>query len=227
MEMTIADCVEGLRAQLEWSDEANALGGVECDYDDDDMQGWLTMGSVEVTWARDPHGDGCDDWVAVQVSYDGHVMEDQDDYPELDDAVKAAASRTGAWQEYRAEELRDEIIAWLEQRGEAFDVLGPQGDEPGDAWTITWHETTIRGYFDDDGAFVWSVCNPESVDYLDGDADSTDDDVIERVATDPMVEARVETIDELTAEDDWSARVSDDVRAMAREAYAWVKAVSD
>lgn len=283
MEMTIADCVEELRAQLEWSDETNALGGVECDYDDDDMQGWLTMGSVEVTWARDPHGDGCDDWVAVQVSYDGHVMEDQDDYPELNDAVKVAASRTGAWQEYRAEELRDEIIAWLEQRGEAFDVLGPQGDEPGDVWTIAWRETTIRGYFDDDGAFVWSVCNPESADYLDGDVDSTNDDVIEaieRVATDPMVEAWVETIDELTAEDDWSVRVSDDgltvwmseptytmsrratyewmgfregrieleyrlrigewravdehlpededdVRRMAREAYEWVKAVSN
>lgn len=283
MEMTIADCVEELRAQLEWSEEASALGDVECDYDGDDQWGRLTMGPVRVEWTRDMYGDGHGDWIAVRVSYDGYVMEDQDDYPELDDAVKVAASRTGAWQEYRAEELRDEIIAWLEQRGEAFDVLGPQGDEPGDAWTITWHETTIRGYFDDDGAFVWSVCSPESVDYLDGDADSTDDDVIEaieRVATDPMVEAWIETIDDLTAEDDWSVRVSDDgltvgmseptytmarratyelmgfgegrieleyrlrigewraadellpededdVRAMAREAYAWVKAVSN
>lgn len=285
MEMTIADVVEELCSQLAWSNEANALGDVECDYDDDDMQGWLTMGPVEVTWVRDPYGDGNTKWVAVSVTYDGAQMDDVEDYgPELDDAVRAAARRTDAWQEYRADEIRDEIIEWLDSRCEDYDVLGPQDDEPGDAWTITWREATIRGYFTkEDGALVWSMSNSETADYIDGDADSTDDDVIEaieRIATDPMVEAWIETINELTAEDDWSMRVSDDgltvwmseptdmmtrratyewvgfgegriemeyllrigewravdeylpededdVRRMAREAYEWVKAVSD
>lgn len=211
--MTIADSVEELRSALEWSDEANALGDVEYNYDDDDMRGQLTMGSIEVTWVRDMYGDGNDDWVATQVSYDGIPMEDQDDYPELDDAVKAAAHRTDAWQKYRADELSDEIIAWLESQGEAYDVLGPQDDEPGDAWTISWGDVTVRGYYDEDGAFVWSVLNSESVDYLDGDADSDPDDVIEaieRCATDPMVEAWVETVAVKTAEDDWFVRSSED-----------------
>lgn len=283
MEKTIANAVEDLYAQLEWSDEANALGEIEYDCDDNDQWGWLTMGSVRVEWARDEYGGGDTDWVAVQVTYDGNPMEDQDDYLELDDAVKAAAHRTDDWLEYRANELRDEIIAWLEQRGEYFDVLGPQDDEPGDAWTITWREVMIRGYFDGDGMFVWSVTNPESADYLDGCIDDDIDDVveaIERCTADPMIEAWVETLDECTAEDDWSVRMSedrtavwmseptytmarratyepmgfgegrielayrlrtgewrvvdeclpedeDDARRMAREAYTWVKAVSD
>lgn len=283
MEKTIADVVEELRSQLEWTDEANALGDVECGYSADDTSGWLTMGPVRVEWTRDMYGDGNTDWVAVQVSYDGIPMEDQDDYSELEDAVKAAAHRTDAWQKYRADEIRDEIIEWLEQRGEYFDVLGPQDDEPGDAWTITWREVMIRGYFDGDGMFVWSVTNPESTDYLDGGADDDDDAVIEaieRCAADPMAEAWIETIEECTAEDNWSVHVSDDgltvwmseptytmsrratyeptgyeegriemeyrlrisewravderlpededdVRAMAREAYEWVKVVSD
>lgn len=214
MEMTIADAVEELRGALEWTDEAVALGDVECDYDDD-QRGWLTMGPVRVEWVRDLYGEGDTGWIAVQVSYDGTPMEDLDDYgPDLDEAVKAAAHRTDAWQEYRAGDLRDEIVSWLEQRGEVYDVLGPQDDEPGDAWTIDWREVTIRGYFtEEDGTFVWSVMNPESGDFLDGDVDSTDDDVldaIERVADDPMVEAWAETIEDLTAEDDWSVRVSDD-----------------
>lgn len=219
MLMTIADVVEELRSQLEWCNEANALGDVECDYDDDDMRGRLTMGPVEVTWTRDPYGDGNMGWVAVSVTYDGVQMDDVEDYgPNLDDAVKAAAHRTLAWQEYRADEICDEIIEWLDSRCEAYDVLGPQDDKSGDAWTITWREATIRGYFTkEDGALVWSVSNSETADYIDGGADSTDDDVIEaieQVATDPMVEAWTETIDELTAEDDWSMRVSDDGRAV-------------
>lgn len=282
MEMTIADAVEELRGALEWTDEANALGDVESDYSADDTSGWLMMGSIEVTWARDMYSDGQDDWIAVQVSYDGIPMEDQDDYPELDDAVKVAAHRTDAWQKYRADKIRDEIIAWLESRGEAYDVLGPQ--DVHDAWMIFWREVVIQGYFtEDDGDFGWSVGNSETGDYLDGDADSTDDGVLEAIemcAADPMVEAWIETIDECAAEDDWSVRVSDDgmvmwmseptytmsrratyeslgfgegriemeyhlrtgewrasderlpedgedVRRMAREAYEWVKAVSD
>lgn len=284
MEMTIADYVEELRSQLEWSVEANALGEIACDYDDD-MRGWLTMGSVRVEWTRDMYGDGNTEWVAVSVTYDGAQMDDVEDYgPDLDEAVKAAARRTDAWQEYRAEELRDEIMSWLDSRCEAYDLQGPQDDEPGDAWTITWREVTIRGYFTkEDGALVWSVSNSETADYIDGDADNTDDAVIEaieRVVADPMEEAWIEAIVDLTAEDDWSVRVTDDgltvwmseptytmtrratyermgfgegriemeyrrrigewrlvdellpededdVRRMVREAYAWVKAVSN
>ena len=218
MDMTIADAVEELRKALEWTDEANALGDVECDYDGDgdDQWGWLTMRPIHVEWTRDMHGEGDEDWVAVRVSYDGTPMEDQDDYVHLVDAVEAAARRTSEWQQYRADELRDEIIAWLESRGEAFDVLGPQ--DVHDAWTIDWRETVIRGYFNkEDGSFEWSAVNSETADYLDGDASSTDDDVIEAIetcATDPMVEAWIETIDECTAEDDWCVRVSDDGMAV-------------
>ena len=284
METTIADAVEELCSQLTWSDEANALGDVECDYDVDGQWGWLTMGPVRVEWTRDTYGEGDTDWVAVQVTYDGNLMEDQDGYPELDDAVKEAAHRTDDWQEYRADELRDDLIAWLEQRGEYFDVLGPQDDEPGDAWTITWSDVTARGYYDADGAFVWSMVNPKSRDYLDGDASDDEDAVIDAMiecAEDPMVEAWVETVAVETAEDDWAVRTSedqmtvymhssisyglsrrayyeptdyeegrieleycvrgsewrpfdeylpedeDDVRRMAGEAYAWVKAVDE
>lgn len=277
--MLIGDAVEELRRALEWSDEAITLGDVECDYDGDDQWGWLAMGPVRVEWIRDMYGDGDTDWIAVQVSYDGTPM---DDYMPLDDIVKAAAHRTLEWQEYRAGDLRDEIIAWLESKGEAYDVLGPQ--DVHDAWTIDWREVMIWGRFnEDDGTFEWSVTNPENADYLDGGADDDTDDVIEaieRVAEDPMVRAWTDAIDDLTADDDWSVRVSDDgmtvwmseptyavsrravyertgfgegriemeyrlhtgewravdehlsedeedVRRMAREAYAWVKAVSD
>lgn len=276
---TIGDAVEDLRRALEWSDEANALGDVECDYDGDDQWGWLTMSPVRVEWTRDMYGDGDTDWIAVQVSYDGNPLDDQDDYVHLDDAVKAAAHRTPEWQEYRAGDLRDEIIAWLESKGEAYNVLGPQ--DVHDAWTIDWREVMIWGRFnEDDGIFEWSVTNPENADYLDGDAEDDVIEAIERVATDPMMEAWNETLTDLTAYDDWSVRVSDDgmtvwmseptytvsrravyertgfgegrieteyrlhtgewravdeclpedeedVRRMAREAYAWVRAVCD
>lgn len=210
--MTIADAVEDLRKALEWSDEAVALGAPDYGWSDDDSHGRLVWGPVEVEWTRDMYGEGDTDWVGVSVSYHGIVMEGQDNYPELDDAVRAAARRTDDWQKYRAGELCDEIVSWLEHRGESFDVHGPQ--DVHEAWSIAWRETLISGYFtEDDGDFVWSVMNPESGYYLDGDADSTDDDVIEaieRCATDPMVEAFREEIEEATADDNWAVRTSDD-----------------
>lgn len=210
--MTIADCVEELRSQLDWTDEANALGAVECDWSADDTSGWLTMGPVRVEWLRDPYGDGQEGWIAVQVSYDGVQMDDVEDYgPDLDDAVKAAAHRTNEWQEYRDSEIRDGVVDWLDERGEAYNLDGPQ--DVHDSWTISWGDVQVRGYYDDDGAFVWSVVNPESGDYLDGDASDDEDAVIDAMtecAKDPMVEAWVETVAVETAEDDWSVRTSED-----------------
>ena len=278
----IADAVEETRSALEWTDEANALGGeIDCGWSDDDTRGWMTVGSVEVEWLRDPYGDGLEDWVAVNVAVDGEPF-DTDGYSHLDDAVKDAVRTTSEWQHDCDENIRDEVVSWLEHRGEFFDILGPQDDEAGDSWTIAWGEVMVRGYYDDDGAFVWSVCNSESADFLDGDAADDADAVIDAMiecARDPMVEAWVETIAVETAEDDWSVRSSedqmtvymrssiaysmsrrayyeptgyengrieleyrvrgsewrpfdeylpgdeDDVRHMASEAYAWVKAV--
>lgn len=275
MEMTIADAVEELRAQLEWSDEANALGDVECD----DSGGWLMMGPVRVEWIRDAYGDGDEDWVAVNVSVDGEPY-DADGYSDLGDAVTDAAHMTLEWQHYCDYEIKYAVTAWLEENDESFDILGPQNVH--DSWTITWGDVMVRGYYAADGAFLWSVVNPESGDYLDGDASDDADAVIDAMtecAKDPMVEAWVETVAMETAEDDWSVRSSedqmtvymhssiaygtsrrayyeptgygegrieleyrvrgsewrpfdeylpedeDDVRRMAGEAYAWVKAV--
>lgn len=210
--MTIAESVESLREALVWSDESAALGDPIVDWNEDDTIGTLTMGPVRVEWLRDPYGDGLEDWIAVNVAVNGEPF-DTDGYSHMDEAVKDAARTTSEWQKYRAVGIHDGIIAWLEQRGELFDVLGPQDDEPGDAWTITWGCVTVRGYYDDDGAFVWSVVNPESVDYLDGGADDDEDAVIDAMtecAEDPMVEAWVETIAIETAEDGWSLRTSAD-----------------
>lgn len=280
MNEKIADKVEDLRRALEWTDEANALGEVECDWNEDDTIGALTMGPVHVEWLRDPYGDGLEDWVAVNVSIDG-VPFDSDGYSHLEDAVKDAARTTTEWQYYCDVEIRDEVVSWLEHRGEFFDVLGPQD---GDSWTITWGDVMVRGYYDKDGAFVWSVVNPETVDYLAGDASDDADAVIDAMtgcAKDPMVEAWVETVAVETAEDDWTVRSSEDqmtvwtrssitfslsrrayyesvgygegrielehrlgtgewtpydemlpedeedVRRMAREAYAWVRSIDD
>ena len=281
MNEKIADKVEDLCRALEWTDEANALGEVECGWDDDDTRGWLTMGPVRVEWIRDPYGDGMEGWVAMSGSVDGRPF-DADGYSHLEDAVKDAVRTTTEWQHYCDEGIRDEAVSWLEHRGEFFDILGPQDDEEGDSWTITWGDVMVRGYYDKDGAFMWSVCNPESADCLDGDASDDADAVIDAMiecARDPMVEAWVETVAVETAEDDWAVRSSDDqmtvwtrssitynlsrrayyepvgyeegrielehrigsgewtpydallpedeedVRRMAREAYAWVKAV--
>jgi hypothetical protein len=278
---TIADAVEDLRSALAWTNEANAVGDVEYDYDDDDMSGWLTMGPVCVEWLRDPYGDGLEDWVAVNVLVGGEPF-DTDGYSHLEEAVKDAARTTVEWQSYRNSEIRDGVVDWLDERGEAYNLDGSQDDEDGDAWTITWGDVMARSYYDEDGAFVWSVVNPESGDYLDGDASDDADAVIDAMtecAKDPMVEAWVETVAVETAEDDWAVRTSedqmtvymhssiayglsrrayyeptgyeegrieleyrvrgsewrpfdeylpedeDDVRRMAGEAYAWVKAV--
>lgn len=279
----IADAVEETRSALEWTNEANALGEVDCGWDDDDTHGWLTMGPVRVEWTRDAYGDGLEDWVAVNVTVDGEPF-DTDGYSDLKDAVTDAVHTTMAWQHFCDAEIRDDVVSWLEHRGEFYDILGPQDDEEGDSWTITWGDVMVRGYYDKDGAFVWSVVNPESADYLDGDASDDADAVIDAMiecASDPMVEAWVETVAVETAEDDWTVRSSedqmtmwtrssitynlsrrayyesvgygegrielehrigtvewtpydellpedeDDVRRMAREAYAWVRGIDD
>ena len=75
----------------------------------------------------------------------------------------------------------------------------------------------VRGYYDKDGAFVWSVVNPETADFLDGDASDDADAVIDAMtecATDPMVEAWVETVAVETAGDDWAVRSSEDQMTM-------------
>lgn len=212
MNEKIADVVEELRSALEWTDEANALGDVECDYSADDTSGWLTMGPVHVVWLRDSYGDGLEDWVVVSVSVDGMPF-DNDAYSDLEDAVKDAAHTTREWQHFRDEDIRDEVVSWLEHRGEFYDILGPQDDEEGDSWTITWGDVMVRGYYDKDGVFVWSVMSSESADYLEGDASDDGDAVIDAMvecSRDPMVEAWVETVAVETAEDNWSVRSSED-----------------
>lgn len=211
MNEKIADAVEEMCGALEWTDEANALsdGAVECDWSADDSGGWLTMGPVRVEWSRDPYGDGLEDWVAVNVSVDGQPF-DADGYSHLSDAVKDAAHTTEEWQHYCDGEIRDGVVDWLDERGEAYNL---DDSQDGDAWTITWGDVMVRGYYDEDGAFVWSVCNPESGDFLDGDVSDDGDAVIDAMtecAKDPWVEAWVETIAVETAEDDWAVRSSED-----------------
>ena len=208
---SIADAVEETRSALEWTDEANALGEVECDYSADDTSGWLRMGPVRVEWIRDAYGDGLEDWIAVDMSVDGEPF-DADAYSHLEDAVKDAARTTVEWQQWCDADIRDEVVSWLEHKGEAFDI-----DEPVDeheSWAILWGYVTVRGFYDaNDGAFLWSVVNPESGDCLDGDANDDADAVIDAMiecAKDPMVEAWVETVAVETAEDDWSVRSSVD-----------------
>jgi len=205
----IADAVEELRSALERTDEANALGEIECDYSADDTRGWLRMGPVHVEWLRDPYGDGLEGWVAVNMSVDGEPF-DTDGYSDPRDAVMDAAHMTSEWQHYRDEVIRDEVVSWLEHRGEFFDILGPQNED--DSWTITWGEVTVRGYYAVADAFLWSVVNPESGDYLDGDANDDANEVIDAMtecAKDPMVEAWVETVATETAEDNWVVRSSE------------------
>ena len=213
MNETIADKVEELCGALEWTNEAYALGGeVDCGWGDDDTRGWLRMGPVSVEWLRDPYGDRLEDWVAVNVSVDGEPF-DTDGYSHLEDAVKDAARTTMEWQRRCDVEIRDAVMEWLDDHFEAYNLEGPQDDEDGDSWTITWGDVTVRSYYDKDGAFVWSVVNPETADYLDGDAGDDADAVIDAMtecAKDPMVQAWVETIAVETAEDDWAVRSSED-----------------
>lgn len=281
MNEKIADKVEELCGALEWTDMAYVLsdGVVDCGWSDDDTRGWLHMGPVSVEWIRDPYGDGQEDWVAV----DGTPFE-VDGYSHLEDAIKDAARTTMEWQRHCDVEIRGAVMEWLDARFEAYHLEGPQDDEDGDSWTITWGDVMVRGYYDKDGAFMWSVCNPESGDFLDGDASDDADAVIDAMtecATDPMVEAWIETIAVETAEDEWAVRSSEDqmtvwtrssitynlsrrayyesvgygegqielehrlgtgdwtpyaemlpdneedVRRMAREAYAWVRSIDD
>ena len=211
MNEKIADKVEALCGALEWTNEAYALsdGAVDCGWSDDDTRGWLRMGPVSVEWLRDPYDDGLEDWVAVDVTVNGEPF-DVDGYSHLDDAVKDAARTTMEWQHYRDVEIRDAVVDWLDGRFEAYTLEGPQDD---DSWTITWGDVMVRGYYDKDGAFVWSVVNPETADYLDGDASDDADAVIDAMmecAKDPMVEAWVETVAVETAEDNWAVRSSED-----------------
>ena len=211
---TIADVVEEMHRTLEWTDEANALGDIECDWSEDDTSGWLTLGTVRVEWLRDPYGDDEEDWIAVNVSVDGEPF-DADGYPHLEDAVKGAAHTTMEWQHFCDGEIRDGVVDWLDERGEAYNLDGPQ--DVHDSWTITWGDVMVRGYYDDDWAFVWSAVNPESGDYLDGDASDDADAVIDAMtecAKDLMVEAWVETVAVETAEDDWAVRSSEDQMAV-------------
>lgn len=211
---TIADAVEEMRGALEWTDEANALGDVKCDWSADDTSGWLTMGPVHVEWRRDAYGDGLEDWVAVNVAVAGEPF-DTDRCSHLDDAVREAARTTVEWQHYRADEIRDGVVDWLNEQSEAYNLDGSQDEH--DSWTITWGDVMVRGYYDEDGAFMWSVVNPESGDYLDGDASDDADAVIDAMtecAKDPMVEAWVETVAVETAEDDWAVRTSEDQMTM-------------
>ena len=215
-EKTIAESVEGLRRALAWTNEATALGDPAGDWNEDDTVGMLTMGPVRVEWLRDPYGDGEEEWIPVEVTVDGRPF-DADGYPHLEDAVKAAAHTTLEWQHHCDGEIKDAVVEWLDDRFEAYDLDGPQDDEEGDSWTITWGEVMVRGYYDKDGAFVWSACNPESGDFLDGDASDDADAVIDAMtecAKDPMIEAWVETVAVETAEDNWAVRSSEDQRTV-------------
>lgn len=218
MNESIADKVEELCGALEWTDVAYVLsdGAVSCGWNDDDTRGWLRMGPVSVEWMRDPYGDGLEDWVAVNVSVDGELF-DVDGYSHLEDAVKEAAHTTVEWQHYCDGEIKDAVVEWLDDRFEDYTLEEPQANEEGDSWTITWGDVMVRGYYDDDGAFVWSVVNPESGDYLDGDVSDDADAVVDAMTectTDPMVEAWVETVAVETAEDDWAVRSSEDQMTM-------------
>ena len=283
MNEKIADKVEDLRGALEWTNKAYVLsdGTVDCGWSDDDTRGWLRMGPVSVEWLRDSYGDGQEDWVAVNVSVDGTPF-DVDGYAHLEDAVEDAAYTTTEWHHHCDREIRDAVMEWLDDRYEIYYLDGPHDDH--DSWTITWHDVSVQGYYDDSGAFVWSVSNAESGDNLDGDASDDADAVIDAMtecAEDPMVEAWVEAVAVETAEDDWAVRSSEDqmtvwtrssitfnlsrrayyesigygegrielelrigtgewtpydemlpedeedVRRMAREAYAWVRSIDD
>lgn len=211
---TIADKVEELWKALAWTDEASALGGPVRNWNEDDTVGVLTMGPVRVEWLRDVYGDGEEEWIAVEVTVDG-VSFDAGGYSHLDDAIREAARTTIEWQRRCSEDIRDEVVAWLDERGECYDV---DTEEDG-SWTILWGYTYVRGEFKDDSAFEWSVSNSQSADYLDGDASDDADAVIDAMtecAKCPMEEAWLETVAVETAEDNWVVRTSEDMLLMYR-----------
>ena len=214
MNEKIADVVGETCSALEWTDEANALGEIDCGWSDDDTRGWLTMGPVRVEWIRDAYGDGLEDWIAVEVTVDG-VPFDSDGYSDLEEALKDAARTTAEWQRWCSGDIRDEVVSWLDRRGECYDV---DTEEDG-SWTILWGYACVQGEFKDDSAFEWSVSNSQSADYLDGDASDDPDAVIDAMiecTKDPMEEAWLETVAVETAEDNWAVRTSDDMLIMYR-----------
>lgn len=221
---TIGDAVEALARELEWTDEASALGGeVDCGWVDDNTHGWLRMGPVSVEWLWDPYGDGQEDWVAVDMTVNGEPF-DTDGYSHLEDAVKDAAHTTVEWQHYCDGEIKDTVVEWLDDRYETYHLDGPQDEH--DSWTITWRNLSVQGYYTEDGGvFEWAVSNSENGDCLDGDASYDADaviDAMERIAADPLEDAFREEIEEATADDDWSVRVSDDglTVSMSDQTYA-------
>lgn len=117
--------------------------------------------------------------------------------------------------------IRDTILAALEGCEEPFEVLGPLGI---DAWTISWREVVVRGYYKENGEFAWSAVNSRIGASTGGDVRDDPDDVIDRieqVIDDPMQDAWVGTIDEYLPKNE------DAVREMAVRAYEWVGAIND
>lgn len=124
----------------------------------------------------------------------------------------------------RERAVRDAVLEALEDCGEPFEVLGPQGT---DAWTISWREVVVRGYYKENGELAWSAANSRLGTSTGGDASDDPDDVIdriERVIVDPMRDAWVETIDECLAGDERTVIVSED--RLTVWAYSPTSAVS-
>lgn len=124
----------------------------------------------------------------------------------------------------RERAIRDAILEALEDCGEPFEALGPQGV---DAWTISWREVVVRGYHKESGGFVWSAANSRTGASTGGDASDDPDDVIERierVTVDPVQDAWVETITECLARDERTMIVSED--RLTVRAYNPTSAVS-
>ena len=124
----------------------------------------------------------------------------------------------------RERAIRDAILGALEDSRESFEVLGPQSI---DAWTISWREVVVRGYYKENGEFAWSAANSKIGTSTGGDASDDPDDVIdriERVIVDPMQDAWVGTIDECLLGDERAMIVSED--RLTVRAYDPTSAVS-
>lgn len=106
--------------------------------------------------------------------------------------------------------IRDTILAALEGCEEPFEVLGPLGI---DAWTISWREVVVRGYYKKNGEFAWSAVNSRIGASTGGDVSDDPDDVIDRieqVIDNPMQDAWAGTIDECLARNERTLIVSED-----------------
>lgn len=124
----------------------------------------------------------------------------------------------------RERAIRDTILEALEDCEEPFEVLGPRGI---DAWTISWREVVVRGYYKEDGEFAWSAANSGTGASTGGDVSDDLDDVIdriERIIDDPMQDAWVGTIDERLARNERTVIVSED--RLTVRAYNPTSAVS-